>query len=283
MQPSPQSTNWAAGQPSTPITAFSPVIATTAAPPAQLHTGLCDLGYYPGDEDIDDFYFGEGTQSALMTMQVGQGGASRLAVHAFHALLLLWHARAACSNRRRASQQQPHLLHAVPATTPFPQCCEGLEETGIADAATWAKLLGDSLAPKPSRDLTADMMVNVPGLSKLTGGGGDSSSSGDATASAAADASGSKPAYAELFSAAFSETVAPTAEGGLQDVQQLRVTDQVAAGGKLVSDTVQVEQRVVVAPEGDSAQVSTSVKADHKETYTGGWGAGLAEGRSGWA
>lgn len=169
-------------------------------------------------------------------------------------------------------------------TTLLLQCCEGLEETGIADAATWAKLLGDSLTPKPSRDLTADMMVNVPGLSNLAGGGGGSSSSGDATATAAADGSstaGSKPAYAELFTAAFDESVAPTAEGGLQDVQQLRISDQVAAGGKLVSDTVQVEQRVVVAPEGDSAQVSTSMKADHEVTYTGGWGAGLAEGCSG--
>ena len=154
------------------------------------------------------------------------------------------------------------------------QCCEGLEETGIADAATWAKILGDSLVPKPSRDLTADMMLNVPGLSKLMGGS-DSSSGSGATSAAAAGASssaaaGGKPAYAELFTSAFTETLTPTSEGGLQDAQHLRVSDQVAAGGKLVSDTVEVEQRVVVAPGADSAQVSTSVKADHEENYTGG-------------
>lgn len=46
----------------------------------QLHTALVDLGYYPGDEDIDDFYFGDSTQGALMTMQVGRqgGGPPRL-------------------------------------------------------------------------------------------------------------------------------------------------------------------------------------------------------------
>lgn len=163
----------------------------------------------------------------------------------------------------------------------LPQCCEGLDETGIADAATWAKLLGPGLAPKPSRDLTADMMLNVPGLSKLMGGGDSSSTSGSTPA---ADASGSgaaggQPAYAELFTAAFTETVAPTPEGGLQDVQQLRVSDQVATGGKLVSDTVEVEQRVVVAPGGDSAQMSGSLKADHKETYTGE----LSVLKTGWA
>ena len=36
----------------------------------QLHTGLVDLGYFPGDDDIDVFFFGEDTLSALMTMQV---------------------------------------------------------------------------------------------------------------------------------------------------------------------------------------------------------------------
>ena len=29
-----------------------------------------DRGYFPGDADIDDFYFGDTTQAALMTMQV---------------------------------------------------------------------------------------------------------------------------------------------------------------------------------------------------------------------
>jgi hypothetical protein len=46
----------------------------------QLHTGLVDLGYFPGEEDIDDLYFGEGTQSALMTMQACVGGGVEVVV-----------------------------------------------------------------------------------------------------------------------------------------------------------------------------------------------------------
>jgi len=39
----------------------------------QLHTALADEGYYPGDEDIDDFYFGDSTQGAVMTFQACSG------------------------------------------------------------------------------------------------------------------------------------------------------------------------------------------------------------------
>lgn len=39
----------------------------------QLHTALVDAGFYPGDDDVDDFYFGESTQSAVMTMQACSG------------------------------------------------------------------------------------------------------------------------------------------------------------------------------------------------------------------
>lgn len=35
----------------------------------QLHTALVDAGFYPGDEDIDDFYFGDSTQSAVLSFQ----------------------------------------------------------------------------------------------------------------------------------------------------------------------------------------------------------------------
>ena len=48
----------------------SPPAVRPLFPALQLHTGLVDLGYYPGDEDIDEFMFGEGTLSALTTMQV---------------------------------------------------------------------------------------------------------------------------------------------------------------------------------------------------------------------
>ncbi|KAL4419502.1 hypothetical protein ABPG77_002288 [Micractinium sp. CCAP 211/92] len=163
----------------------------------QLHTGLVDLGYYPGDEDIDDFYFGDSTQGALMTMQ----------------------------------------------------CCEGLPETGIADEATWARLLGPSLAPKPSRDLTADMMLNVPGLIALAGKaaapeGATSNSNGGSVATQQQQEEPAAKPYTELFSAALSETVRREPGGGAQDTQRLTVTDTVAAGGKVVSERLEVSATV---------------------------------------
>lgn len=39
----------------------------------QLHLALFDAGFYPGDEDIDDFMFGESTQSAVLTFQACNG------------------------------------------------------------------------------------------------------------------------------------------------------------------------------------------------------------------
>lgn len=39
----------------------------------QLHVALVDEGYFPGDEDIDDFFFGSQTQSALLTFQACSG------------------------------------------------------------------------------------------------------------------------------------------------------------------------------------------------------------------
>lgn len=39
----------------------------------QLHVALFDAGFYPGDEDIDDFMFGESTQSAVLTFQACNG------------------------------------------------------------------------------------------------------------------------------------------------------------------------------------------------------------------
>ena len=37
---------------------------------AQAHAAMAELGYYAGDDDIEDFFFGESTQSALLTLQV---------------------------------------------------------------------------------------------------------------------------------------------------------------------------------------------------------------------
>ena len=56
---------------------------------------------------------------------------------------------------------------ALPACLPAPQCCEGLPETGIADEATWVKLLGPGLKPKASRDKSSETFLVGMGL-KLT-------------------------------------------------------------------------------------------------------------------
>lgn len=39
----------------------------------QLHVALVDEGYFPGDEDIEDYFFGSQTQSALLTFQACSG------------------------------------------------------------------------------------------------------------------------------------------------------------------------------------------------------------------
>lgn len=39
----------------------------------QLHMALFDAGFYPGDEDIGDYIFGESTQSAVLTFQACNG------------------------------------------------------------------------------------------------------------------------------------------------------------------------------------------------------------------
>ena len=59
---------------------------------------LDEAGYYCGDDDVLDSYFGPGTQSALLTLQA----------------------------------------------------CEGLAETGIADATTWSKLSPTQSSPLPN-------------------------------------------------------------------------------------------------------------------------------------
>lgn len=38
---------------------------------SELHRALVAAGYYPGDDDVEDFFFGDSTQSAVMTLQVG--------------------------------------------------------------------------------------------------------------------------------------------------------------------------------------------------------------------
>lgn len=203
----------------------------------QLHTALVDLGYFPGDDDIDVFFFGEGTMNALMTMQVGGGWpytdgweeeGSGLAGKSVGKV-----GHVACSPlcTTDCCGCAPTACLRVALRR---QCCEGLPETGITDEATWVKLLGPELQPKATRDLTADMMLNVPGLSILGGNKAEAEPSSTTEMQQPAADAPARPAYAELFSAAFSETVQPNGEGSLQDVQQLTVTDTVAGGSESV-------------------------------------------------
>lgn len=106
---------------STPPTPTTPTPDTatpdTATPPvlvpgsddifwmSKLHAALAAQGFHSGDEDMEDWYFGPSTQSALLTFQA----------------------------------------------------CSGLEESGVADQATWRALLGeqgyaDLLSGAPSAD-----------------------------------------------------------------------------------------------------------------------------------
>ena len=45
----------------------------------QLHAGLVREGYYAGEEEMEEWIFGDGTQSALLTYQVWSGARSRAA------------------------------------------------------------------------------------------------------------------------------------------------------------------------------------------------------------
>lgn len=40
---------------------------------SKLHTGLTAAGYFPPDDDLDAWLFGEGTQSALLAYQACEG------------------------------------------------------------------------------------------------------------------------------------------------------------------------------------------------------------------
>lgn len=89
---------------------------------SQLHEALNLKGFHCGDDDVEDFYFGEGTVSALLTYQA----------------------------------------------------CNGLEETGVTDEATWTSLLGPDLKPvigsPPTESDAEDVPDEFPVLSELDGG-----------------------------------------------------------------------------------------------------------------
>lgn len=169
----------------------------------QLHTGLVEAGYYPGDDDVEDFFFGESTQSALLTMQA----------------------------------------------------CEGLAETGVADEATWVKLLGPELTPFPS-------------------GGSEAGAAGEASSPAVAPgASADAKPFEQLFSLAFTETVEGSPGGEVRDAQRLEVTAATlapvagdASWEVVEEERLQAEAEAVAGAGGEVAvHGSASVQARHLE------------------
>ena len=161
----------------------------------QLHTALIDAGYYPGDDDIDVFFFGDSTQSALMTFQA----------------------------------------------------CEGLDETGVVDDASWVKLLGPELTLKETRDLFEDQMSpNFPGITNYTSGSSGGTDSGS-TDSGDASTSTTTKKYTELFSAA-TETTTVSGPDGTVEYTQTMVSDVVTDIATTANANSQTSMKKEVAP-----------------------------------
>jgi hypothetical protein len=56
-------------------------------PPENLQACLLREGYYPGEEEMEDWVFGDGTQSALLTFQAASPSRPNLST----ALLMMQH------------------------------------------------------------------------------------------------------------------------------------------------------------------------------------------------
>lgn len=118
-------------------------------------------GYYPSDDDLRWWQFGDSTLNALKTFQVGwwagvmQGDAAECCSQ--HAAILLLQAAAAavahglsfctmgacleCAHPSQASTFRPL------CPPPSLQACSGLPESGVADPRTWCALLGADASP----------------------------------------------------------------------------------------------------------------------------------------
>lgn len=158
----------------------------------QLHTTLVDAGYYPGDEDIDDFYFGDSTLAAISTLQA----------------------------------------------------CNGLPETGFVDMVTWELLLGPSLQPKQSHDLSEDMaMAGSPHAQQET----------------------QKKAFVELFESTVENTTTVDAQGNVTAASsQVRVHDSaVSPTGGRVDDDLQWSAEATRSETG--VVIRSSVSTSHQE------------------
>ena len=91
----------------------------------QLHTALVDSGFYPGDADIDDYYFGDSTQSAVQTFQACEGLDETGVVDEFTWIALLGSELTLKESRDlTADQLQPYL----------PGVTSGLKTTTTAHA-----------------------------------------------------------------------------------------------------------------------------------------------------
>ena len=193
---------------------------------SQLHTALVDLGYYPGDDDVDVFFYGDSTQSALMTMQA----------------------------------------------------CEGLAETGVVDDDTWAVLLGPDLILKPTRDLTADQSMNLPGVISplLTPSGGGGSGGGNNGTAAGEEVERKKKPFAELFTSVSEQATVVGEHGEVKSMMnRTTVTEtDVFGNGDVVEDSISVQNDMKVSVDADGRtqqERDTSTARTHREMMLTKW------------
>lgn len=102
----------------------------------QLQDALVAEGYYPDEDEMGDWYFGDHTANALSMFQActcnsGTHSCNYKLVTVLHLLTLI------CSSD----------CNVIPAGALKSRCLyqagKGLPETGVCDVATWRALLGD--------------------------------------------------------------------------------------------------------------------------------------------
>ena len=118
-----------------------------------MQTKLEEQGYSCGEEETEDIIYGDGTESAVVTLQVGH----------LYCLCFVCYVATFCScvklfaTAHLSCLSAPGSLSGRPTSTTSTklsmtftimhwhvQACAGLPESGVADAATWAFLMEDN-------------------------------------------------------------------------------------------------------------------------------------------
>ena len=111
-----------------------------------LHVALGNHGFYPSDDDLRWWQFGDSTVAALKTFQAG--GTLRAPLP---------------GRRRCALPTQPPTPLCAPPTAG--QACNGYPESGVCDVNTWRLLLGPDATPADLTNLrTGDSGAGAPWL-----------------------------------------------------------------------------------------------------------------------